>query len=244
MAKIKPALTKYQAFAIERVQRSQLSFMPGNPQGMDETQTAALLAALDVNAGGVGLLQTIVVNKATMRIVGGNHRIIEIDGLEMYDQVTHANDYSIDVAMIDVSEDREKAIVLALNNPRLSGQPKIDALREFLGHVPESERDATGFTADDCSFLLSSDRISISDRQLSVGEVLWGTNFNELKQPTQREAPEDFPEIDESIPTEHECPKCGYRFSGGKAKPVGSHPEAEVDANAEVVNADMVENAE
>ena len=27
--------------------------------------------------------------------------------------------------------------------------------------------------------------------------------------------PDDFPEVDEDIETEHECPKCGYRWSGG-----------------------------
>lgn len=29
-------------------------------------------------------------------------------------------------------------------------------------------------------------------------------------------APADFPEVDETISVEHTCPKCGYRFSGGK----------------------------
>jgi ParB-like chromosome segregation protein Spo0J len=29
-------------------------------------------------------------------------------------------------------------------------------------------------------------------------------------------APGDFPEVDENIPVEHVCPKCGYRFSGGE----------------------------
>jgi ParB-like chromosome segregation protein Spo0J len=28
--------------------------------------------------------------------------------------------------------------------------------------------------------------------------------------------PEDFPEYDEEIPTEHECPKCGYTWSGNE----------------------------
>lgn len=28
--------------------------------------------------------------------------------------------------------------------------------------------------------------------------------------------PDDFPEKDESIETEHACPKCGYRWSGGE----------------------------
>ncbi len=28
------------------------------------------------------------------------------------------------------------------------------------------------------------------------------------------EAPNEFPEVDENIPTEHRCPKCGYEWSG------------------------------
>lgn len=31
------------------------------------------------------------------------------------------------------------------------------------------------------------------------------------------EAPPEFPEIDEDLETEHECPKCGYRWSGSTA---------------------------
>ena len=30
------------------------------------------------------------------------------------------------------------------------------------------------------------------------------------------EPPDDFKEFDESIEIEHECPRCGYKFSGGK----------------------------
>lgn len=30
------------------------------------------------------------------------------------------------------------------------------------------------------------------------------------------DAPESFPEVDESIPVDHECPKCGYKWSGGQ----------------------------
>lgn len=32
----------------------------------------------------------------------------------------------------------------------------------------------------------------------------------------EAEAPADFPEYGEDISTDHECPKCGYKFSGGK----------------------------
>jgi rubrerythrin len=31
-----------------------------------------------------------------------------------------------------------------------------------------------------------------------------------------KDAPSDFPEVDENIETQHVCPKCGYRFSGGE----------------------------
>ena len=31
-----------------------------------------------------------------------------------------------------------------------------------------------------------------------------------------QEPPQDFKEVDEGIETEHECPKCGYKWSGGK----------------------------
>ena len=30
--------------------------------------------------------------------------------------------------------------------------------------------------------------------------------------------PAEFPEVDENIEIEHQCPKCGYRFSGGSVK--------------------------
>lgn len=36
--------------------------------------------------------------------------------------------------------------------------------------------------------------------------------------------PEAFPAHDEKIDTEHQCPKCGYRWSGGKA--AADEPEA------------------
>ena len=37
-----------------------------------------------------------------------------------------------------------------------------------------------------------------------------------MKSPPQPDAPEDFPAVDENIETEHQCPKCGYQWSGGK----------------------------
>ena len=33
-------------------------------------------------------------------------------------------------------------------------------------------------------------------------------------EPMQETPPDGFPDVDENINTEHECPKCGYRWSG------------------------------
>jgi len=31
-----------------------------------------------------------------------------------------------------------------------------------------------------------------------------------------KDAPEEFKAVDETLPTDHTCPKCGYKWSGGK----------------------------
>jgi len=40
--------------------------------------------------------------------------------------------------------------------------------------------------------------------------------FALLSEPVDPQPPDDFQEVDESISTDHECPKCGYKWSGGK----------------------------
>lgn len=37
-----------------------------------------------------------------------------------------------------------------------------------------------------------------------------------LKSVDEPIAPEEFPAIDENLPTEHRCPKCGYQWSAGE----------------------------
>ncbi len=34
--------------------------------------------------------------------------------------------------------------------------------------------------------------------------------------PSNARPPEDFKEVDENVPIEHSCPRCGYQYSGGK----------------------------
>jgi len=46
-------------------------------------------------------------------------------------------------------------------------------------------------------------------------EAMWNADeltalLGDVKEP---EAPEEFPEVDENIPTKHKCPSCGYEWS-------------------------------
>lgn len=67
------------------------------------------------------------------------------------------------------------------------------ALKELLGELnaADFDLDLAGFDADALAGLLT--------------------------EPAEPEPPADFPEADEDIETEHQCPRCGFRWSGKAA---------------------------
>ena len=68
--------------------------------------------------------------------------------------------------------------------------------------------DNRGFGQDDTDMLAN---------EWSIEELIAaGFTDAELTGNNQDEAPEDFKDVDENIDTEHECPKCGYKWSGGQ----------------------------
>jgi hypothetical protein len=99
--------------------------------------------------------------------------------------------------------------------------------------VPVDRQDFAS-EADEWAHLVADNRIAeladadqgmIADLlgELDAGGLdmdLTGFDMDALKElmeaPQQPDAPEDFPAVDENIETEHQCPKCGYQWSGGK----------------------------
>jgi len=66
---------------------------------------------------------------------------------------------------------------------------------------------------------------------LSIDAALTGFDADEISKfldpgTSDEQPPESFKEYDETIPTEHECPKCGYTWSGAAAP----KPEAAEEA--------------
>ena len=112
-----------------------------------------------------------------------------VDGHERVMQALGAGDDTlVDVEYVDLSEEDERKLLLILDAS--SELAEVDAcdLEELLRTVNTSSQE-------------------LAD---------WFTELGEAANIFDPEPPEQFPEVDEGIETEHECPKCGYKWSGGK----------------------------
>lgn len=97
-----------------------------------------------------------------------------------------AVDGKIPVLVGSWTEDQERLILATLDPLAGMAEADIVALAELLEGV-------------------QSDDERIASLLASIGEDQIGI---------QPDAPEDFPDVDESLPTEHTCPECGYKWSG------------------------------
>lgn len=101
----------------------------------------------------------------------------------------------IPATFIDVSDDQALKIMLVDNRSTRLGLDDPPALADLLQSIQADTGtlSGTGFDQDALDNLLA-----------------------DLAAPA---APEAFQEVGEGIETQHICPKCGYRFSGGKTAP-------------------------
>lgn len=91
--------------------------------------------------------------------------------------------------------------------PVLVGEWTEDQERTILATL-----DPLGAMAEADSLALADLLESISTDDETIGSLLAG--IGETEAHIEPDPPEDFPEIDESLPTEHTCPECGYQWSG------------------------------
>ncbi len=114
---------------MEKTQRgecelSKLIPAPYNPRKISDEQMNGLQASLDR----WGLVQDIVVNKKTRHIVGGHQRVnaLKVNGIK-----------KAPVVWVDIDEDEEKALNIALNSSFISGEFDYDKLPALLDEVHE-----------------------------------------------------------------------------------------------------------
>lgn len=85
----------------------------GNPRKMSREAREGLRTSIDR----FGLVQEIVVNRRTMHVVGGHQRL---------EVLAERGETEVPVALVDLDEDGERALNVALNNPKIQGEFTAD----------------------------------------------------------------------------------------------------------------------
>jgi hypothetical protein len=135
---MQPQLSQFQKFNVARVHRSQLVNAEYNPRVITDKAKGRLRKLLAKR----GLVETLVWNVRSGRLVSGHQRISCLDALE------NTQDYLLDVAQIDVDDRTEKELNIALNNGEAQGEWDLEKL-EKLYKDDQLDFEATGFdTAD------------------------------------------------------------------------------------------------
>lgn len=104
-------------------------------------------------------------------------------------------DEEIPVIVTDLTEEEAKLILATFDPLGAMADPNDEALRELLDAVRDEGLEE-----------LLEGVASVYDLETLADEV---------------QAPQTFPQVDETITVEHVCPKCGYQFSGGKVVETG-----------------------
>ena len=119
------AKTKLQKYEMATLKRSEILPHPKNPRQIDSKAQKTLFDKM----GEVGLLQPLIVNKRTGYLLGGHQRLAVMDKHEKYKD--GKNDYELDVALVDLPEKDELAMLVFLNNPSAQGTWQTDLLAEI-----------------------------------------------------------------------------------------------------------------
>lgn len=96
---------------MQRLDRKAIKLHPMNPRTIDVHARKRLRESLVRD----GLVETLVVNLTTMHLLSGHQR------LSLLDEEAGGEDYSLDVAVVRVDEQREREILIRMNSMSLTG---------------------------------------------------------------------------------------------------------------------------
>lgn len=141
-----------QKFEARTIHRSQIKEADYNPR-MIETKNKSVLGN---NLEKRGLLETLVWNETTGNLVSGHQRLAKLDA---YSKKKKKNiDYSLTVAVINLSLKEEKEQNIFFNNHRAMGLFDDDKLFNIFQDTPDFDPIMAGMNDEDISFFgLSSD---------------------------------------------------------------------------------------
>jgi len=131
-----------------------------------------------------GLVEPLVWNKRTGNLVGGHQRLKAL---------VEQGETEVDVSVVDLDSEREKALNIALNNPKLQGEFNWPALGDLLLELDAANvpLELAGYTEDSVKSLLAAlDGDRMPDFE-PVGE-------------------DEQSRLDQKAPVT--CPECGAEF--------------------------------
>lgn len=139
-------ISKFQKFEMMVVERHQILKAEYNPRTISKDAEKRLRRALATH----GLVQPVVWNRRTGNLVGGHRRLEALDALE------RSQNYSLQVAVVDLNEREEKILNVQLNNPSMQGEWDMDKLTELAldGDVSPVEM---GFSDGDIAVMFGGD---------------------------------------------------------------------------------------
>lgn len=137
--------SRFQSGEVARVPRSHLFGAPYNPRKIN----AAAAKKLRENLKKVGLLgPAIIFNVTTGHLVSGHQRLAAMDALEK------TSEYQLDVTLVEMDEETEKAQVVFLNNEFAQGSWDADLLGPLLT-ANEGALEAAGLSLLEAQSLLN-----------------------------------------------------------------------------------------
>lgn len=148
-----------------------------------------------------------------------------LDGVTPYEHNPRDNSGAVDAVAASIAEYGfrqpivvDSAGVIIAGHTRYLAAVKL-GLDEIPVHVAEglTEDQVTAYRlADNKVGELATWDLSMLDIEVARLPDLDLTQFG-FDAPATLDPPDEFPEVDENIETEHECPKCGYEWSGGSS---------------------------
>jgi hypothetical protein len=165
---------------MRQVKRSDISGASWNPRTISDGAKKKLQA----NLKRIGLLAPITVNEKTMQLVGGHQRLACLDALE------ETPDYSLDVAMVKLTDKQAKEAAIFLNNLEATGEWDLPLLAAIL---PELDLDHTGFEPVTLDIVFADTEFSDMFGEKAQAPAAQET-FGELAaMSAMRDEPEDVP---------------------------------------------------
>lgn len=133
-----PPLSKFQKYQYEEIARESIELAHYNPRKISEGNRKRLSKALSDH----GLVEPLVWNRRTGRLVSGHQRIQDLDSKH------HGVNYSIGVAVLDVDEKAEVKLNVMLNNGSMQGVFDLDAVAS-IGQSYQIDLGDFGFSRED-----------------------------------------------------------------------------------------------